>query len=292
MYSWFSKYSLLSYPDSVTTPKTSVKVAQKRGLNILCITDHNTIEGAIEARKYNKELVVIGEEISSRDGEIIGLFLQEAVKPGLSGEETVEHIHEQDGIAIAPHPFSAQCSCVGQKMHTLGLDGIEVFNALHRDGYSNAIALENCNGNAMLGGSDAHASCMIGNGYTLFNGSSQEELKVAIQNRQTSYGGKVVPLVGFMEYGFRVAFESSKVIMNFNHTECPMSARISRIRNSRKVLYLLGSIMYAFSPLPAVCTLVGDNILKNKGHRIWREQHDNRLFIYQKLKPRKSLGHW
>ncbi len=273
MYSGFSEYSFLSYPDSVTTPRKSIKVAEKLGLNVLCITDHNTIKGAVEARKYNKDLVVIGEEISSTDGEIIGLFLQEQVQPGLSPEETIEQIHGQDGIAIAPHPFSGHCLSVGKKMHTLRLDGIEVFNSLHRDGYSNAIALKSCNGHAKLGGSDAHASSMIGNGYTLFNGSSQEELRIAIKNRQTSYGGKVTPLVDFMKYSIRVAFESSKVILNFNCVECPMSARISRIRNSRKILYLLGSIAYAFSPLPAVCTLIGDKILKNKARRIWREQY-------------------
>ncbi len=273
MYSGFSEYSFLSYPDSVTTPRRAIKVAEKLGLNVLCITDHNTIKGAVEARKYNKDLVVIGEEISSTGGEIIGLFLQEQVQPGLSPEETIEQIHGQDGIAIAPHPFSGHCSSVGKKMNTLKLDGIEVFNSLHRDGYSNAIALRNCNGHAKLGGSDAHASFMIGNGYTLFNGSSQEELRIAIKNRRTSYGGKVTPLVDFMKYSTRVAFESSKVILNFNCVECPMSARISRIRNSRKILYLLGSIAYAFSPLPVACTLIGDKILKNKGRRIWREQY-------------------
>jgi predicted metal-dependent phosphoesterase TrpH len=54
MYSGFSKYSFLSYPDSVTTPRTSTRVAEKLGLNFLCITDHNTIKGAVEARKDRK----------------------------------------------------------------------------------------------------------------------------------------------------------------------------------------------------------------------------------------------
>jgi predicted metal-dependent phosphoesterase TrpH len=75
MYSGFTKYSFLSFPDSVTTPRTSIKVAKKLGLNVLCITDHNTIKGALVAQKFNKCMVVIGEEISSNDGEILGLFL-------------------------------------------------------------------------------------------------------------------------------------------------------------------------------------------------------------------------
>jgi len=273
MYSGFTKYKFLSFPDSVTTPRTSIKVAEKLGLNALCITDHNTIKGALVAQKYNKDLVVIGEEISSEGGEILGLFLQEKVIPGLSAKETIEQIHAQDGVAIAPHPYSAHCSCVGEKMNALNFDGIEVFNSLHRDGYSNALALKNCNGHAKLGGSDAHSSYMIGNGYTLFNGSSQEDFRNAIKNRQTIYGGKVASLMDFVNYSTRVAYESSKTILKLNGEDCPMSANISRVRNSRKISYLLGSLAYTFSPLPFVCTLLGDRVLKQKGWRMWRDAH-------------------
>lgn len=274
MYSGFTKYSFLTFPDSVTTPRTSIRVAEKLGLNVLCITDHNTIKGALVAQKYNKDLVVIGEEISSNGGEIIGLFLHEQINPGLSAEETIKQIHSQDGIAIAPHPYSAHCSCVGEKMNALRFDGVEVFNSLHRDGYSNALALKNCNGHAKLGGSDAHASSMIGNGYTLFNGSSQEDFRTAIKDRQTIYGGKVASLMDFFNYGTRVAYESSKTILKFNSVDCPMSARISGVRNSRKLSYLLGSFAFAFSPLTAVCTLIGDRVLQHKGRRIWKEKKD------------------
>jgi predicted metal-dependent phosphoesterase TrpH len=274
MYSGFTKYKFLSFPDSVTTPRTSIKVAEKMGLGALCITDHNTIKGALVAQKLNKDMVVIGEEISSNEGEILGLFLQEKVDPGLSAEETIEQIHSQDGIAVAPHPYSGHCFCVGNKMNILKFDGIEVFNSLHRDGYSNALALENCNGHAKLGGSDAHASFMIGNGYTLFNGNSQEDFRTAIKNRQTIHGGKVASLKDFVNYSARVAYESSKTIMKFNGVDCPMSSRISMVRNSRKISYLLFSLAYAFSPLPVVCTLLGDRILQHKGRRVWKEQHD------------------
>jgi predicted metal-dependent phosphoesterase TrpH len=274
MYSGFTKYKFLSFPDSVTTPLTSIKVAEKLGLNALCITDHNTIKGALVAQKFNKDIVVIGEEISSNDGEILGLFLQENVEPGLSAEETIEQIHSQDGIAVAPHPYSAHCFCVGKKMNILKFDGIEVFNSLHRDGYSNALALEKCNGHAKLGGSDAHASFMIGKGYTLYNGNSQEDFRTAIKNRQTIHGGNVASLKDFVKYSALVAYESSKTIMKFNGVDCPMSARISTVRNSRKISYLLGSIAYAFSPLPIICTLLGDRVMQHKGRRVWKEQHD------------------
>ena len=272
MYSGFSRYSFLTYPDSVTTPKKSVRVAEKKGLDILCITDHNSIKGAIEAKKYNSDLVVIGEEIYSKNGEIIGLFLNEEIKPGLSAEETIELIHEQDGIAFAPHPFSVYCSCLGKKLHGLKLDGIEVFNSLHRDGYSNAIALENCNGYASLGGSDAHSSSMIGNGYTTFIGISQEEFRTALKKRRTSYGGKPVPIKEIVNYSIRVAYESSKMLLNFNTIECPMYDRISELKKSRKMMYLMFSFAYTFSPLPVVCTLIGNRLLSVRGRRNMMEQ--------------------
>lgn len=277
MYSGFTKYRFLSFPDSVTTPQTSIKVAEKMGLGALCITDHNTIKGALAAQKFNKDIVVIGEEISSNEGEILGLFLQEKIEPGLSAEETIERIHSQDGIAVAPHPYSGYCACIGTKINTLKFDGIEVFNSLHRDGYANALALKNCNGHAKLGGSDAHASFMIGNGYTLFDGNSQEDFRTAIKNRQTIHGGKVASIKDFIYYGARVAYESSKTIMKFNDVDCPMSAEISKVRNSRKLSYLLGSLLYAFSPLPVICTLLGDRVLKHKGRRVWKEQNDRYL---------------
>ncbi len=272
MYSGFSKYSYLTFPDSVTTPRKSVRVAENIGLDILCITDHNSIRGAVEAKKYNRDLVVVGEEILTKNGEIIGLFLQEEIKPGLGAEETIELIHQQDGIAVAPHPFSVYCPCVGKKVHTLRLDGIEVFNALQRDGYSNAIALETCNGKAKLGGSDAHSSCMIGNGFTLFEGSSQEEFRSAIKRKQTTYGGKHAPLKDIVDHSIRVAYESSKMLLNFNNIECPMYDRISGLKRSRKLLYLAGSFAYAFSPLPVVCTLIGNRMLSVRGHRNMLEQ--------------------
>jgi predicted metal-dependent phosphoesterase TrpH len=272
MYSGFSKYSYLSFPDSVTTPKKSVRIAEKIGLDLLCITDHNTIKGAVQARKHNSDLVVIGEEIRSKSGEIIGLFLQEEIKPGLSAEETIELIHEQDGIAFAPHPYSVYCPCVGNKLHALRLDAIEVFNSLHRDGYSNALALESCNGHAKLGGSDAHSSTMIGNGYTTFIGNSQEEFRTAIKKRRTSYGGRPAPLKDIVNYSIRVAFESSKMLLNFNKIECPMYDRISELKKSRKMMYLMGSFAYAFTPLPVICTLIGNRLLSIRGRRNMMEQ--------------------
>ncbi len=131
-YSGFGSYSFLHFPESITEPVKAVEVASRKNLDVLCITDHNTIQGALVPKKHARDIdVVIGEEISSADGEILALFIQEEIKPMLSAPETLDHIHEQGGIAAAAHPFSPYCHSLETRIHDLKLDGVEVFNAYH-----------------------------------------------------------------------------------------------------------------------------------------------------------------
>src|SRR5262249_61221230 len=78
------------------------------GIDVVCATDHNTIEGALRLRDLAGERlrVIVGEEISSRDGEIIGLFLTRPIPRDLSAEDTIARIRDQGGIVSVPHPFS------------------------------------------------------------------------------------------------------------------------------------------------------------------------------------------
>ena len=74
-------------------------IALKRGLDGVAITDHNTIEGALEVYKQAKKIkVIIGEEIKTTQGEITGYFLKEKIPPFLSPEETVKEIRKQGGL--------------------------------------------------------------------------------------------------------------------------------------------------------------------------------------------------
>ncbi len=113
----------------------------------------------------------------------------------LGASETIYLIHEQGGIAVAAHPFSPQCQSLGKKIQFLELDGVEVFNACHRDAYTNLMAQTFSPGKlAWLGSSDAHSLDMIGNGYTIFEGRTSEELRKSILKRKTSFGGSRTPL--------------------------------------------------------------------------------------------------
>ena len=79
-----------------------------KNINAVAITDHNEVEGAIKFKKFLKKHgieVIVGEEIFTTKGEIIGLFIKEKINPGLSPRETMLKIKEQSGLVYIPHPY-------------------------------------------------------------------------------------------------------------------------------------------------------------------------------------------
>lgn len=84
------------------------------GLDYIAITDHNRIDFAVEAYARLGEVIIVGEEITTSQGEIVGLFLREAVPAGLSLGEAAERIHAQGGLVYIPHPFETVRSGVSQ----------------------------------------------------------------------------------------------------------------------------------------------------------------------------------
>jgi len=104
-------YRVDLHTHSVASPDGSLDMGDfrrflERGfLDCIAITDHNTIEFAREAQRLLGEKIIVGEEISTRVGEVIGLYLQEAIPPGLSLVETVVGIKAQGGLVYVPHPF-------------------------------------------------------------------------------------------------------------------------------------------------------------------------------------------
>ena len=145
-------------PDCISRPDKILKYADKRGIDFLAITDHDTIRGGSETEKLAPSRIIVGEEISTSDGELLGLFLNEAIPSGLSVEESIDMVKAQGGLVIAPHPYSVICPCLKDLIHKLNIDGIEVFNAFHRDGIINRKATEENKKikNASIAGSDAH----------------------------------------------------------------------------------------------------------------------------------------
>lgn len=160
-----SEYS----PDSRTTLADQAKAVVAAGLDVVCATDHNTIEGALRLREMAEGFrVIVGEEISSRDGEIIGLFLERAVPRDLSGEETVARIHDQGGLVSVPHPFSRN-RLYHLRRDALDrlwpqIDCLEIFNAREAFAADNRRAEAYAKERVIPGavGSDAHRPSEIG----------------------------------------------------------------------------------------------------------------------------------
>ena len=202
--------------DGWPTPQELVDHAARRArLDVIAVTDHDTIEGALRAREYAAKRarfhVIVGEEVSSRDGHIVALFLERRVRPGMSAAATVHAIHDQGGLAIAAHPFwrTQRRTQTPRPVHGVGwlaaeldFDAIEVENATPGFYLFNQLAhrLNLGLGAAELGCSDAHILDAVGRAFTEFRGKTPEELREAIDSRTTAARRRRYRAVGLVRY--------------------------------------------------------------------------------------------
>ena len=158
-------------PDAVSNPSDIVQRCLETGLHCIAITDHNTIQGALEVKRLAPFPVILGEEIKSSGGDIIGLFLKKEIPEGLSPIETVQAIKYQGGLVCAPHPLDRfRGSSLGRKtLEELlpDLDIIEGFNAHTIFGWYDTIALNIAKRSniAVTAVSDSHSPLEIGGTY-------------------------------------------------------------------------------------------------------------------------------
>jgi predicted metal-dependent phosphoesterase TrpH len=158
-------------PDSILSPKDLVRRASKAGLTHVAVTDHNTIRGGLEAREIADGVdVIVGEEVRSADGEILGLFLEKDIPRGLPAGETIALIKEQGGIVGIPHPFDRLRLALHRDAilaHIGEIDFIEAMNSRIVFPAHNRQALEFAreHGRPPSAGSDAHSPREIGRSY-------------------------------------------------------------------------------------------------------------------------------
>lgn len=171
----------------------------RRGLDMVAITDHNTIAGAFDFHGRAPNRFLIGEEIMTRDGELLGLFLKKEIPPGLSSQETVDRIHAQGGLVGASHPLDRLRGTAIEREALEAvqeqLDFLEVFNARTTLAMDNRLAQELATRWGLPGsaGSDAHAPFEVGRAYVQMppfelshdrgNGSAQSFLKSLAQGK-------------------------------------------------------------------------------------------------------------
>ena len=208
------------FSDGWPGPVEVVRRARRLGLDVIAIADHDTIEGALWAAEYASRLgkgrpeIIVGEEVSTRHGHVVGLFLEKRIRPGLSAAATVTAIHEQGGIAFAPHPFwrttqprrqrtrPRGAHGVGWLAGELDFDAIEVDNSTPGFHLINQLALrlnEEAR-RAPLGNSDAHILDAIGRSYSTFPGRSAADLRRAIEDGKTQPHALRYPALALLRY--------------------------------------------------------------------------------------------
>ena len=157
-----SKYS----PDSITPLERIVERARELGLERIALTDHETAEGAFELKRREPKLAIVGQEIKTTEGEVIGLFLQREVQPYRPPEDVLDDIHRQGGVTYLAHPLDRRrYRFAPHRIADLAprVDVIEVHNQWS-DADANRAAAELARELGIPGacGSDAHAPPELG----------------------------------------------------------------------------------------------------------------------------------
>jgi hypothetical protein len=213
--------------DSLSSPADVVRAAATRGLTHLAITDHDRIDGALAARDAAPSglTVIVGEEIRTADGDLIAVFLERPIPPGLPAADTIAAVREQGGLVGIPHPFDRFRGSLGRDGERAAaldalaplVDWVEAYNARVVGGSGNERAAEFAARHGLPGVavSDAHSLVEVGVSYTALNGdpSTPDGLRAALASAELVPG------------------RASYVVRAFT----PVAKAVQRLRGNRRV---------------------------------------------------------
>jgi predicted metal-dependent phosphoesterase TrpH len=200
--------------DSLASARAVTEAAARRGLTHLAITDHDRIDGALEARALAPDglFVIVGEEVRTADGDLICLFLQEALPPGRSAGATIDAAREQGALVGIPHPFDRLRGSLLHRDPLLAMaaeaDWVEAHNArLVGGGNARAAAWAREQGVPGVAVSDAHSTLEVGVACTVLTGdpSTADGLRAAL-------AGPIELVSGRATYFVRALTPVAKVI--------------------------------------------------------------------------------
>jgi predicted metal-dependent phosphoesterase TrpH len=183
--------------DSTITVHELVHYAQKAGLDGVAVTDHDSMDGATKIAQKTGFFIIRGMEVVSLQGHVVALNTQGPIPSKLDIGETIEKIHEANGIAIACHPTGLFKGGLGK--HTPSdVDAVEVINSSALPFRISVIrneAIAQRLGKPRVAGSDAHYGPEIGCAYTLIQAESDaNEVVTAIVRGRCQPFGKAIPL--------------------------------------------------------------------------------------------------
>ncbi|GAC1466106.1 MAG: CehA/McbA family metallohydrolase [Ktedonobacteraceae bacterium] len=214
-----------TYSDGIGTIEQILNhVQHKTDLDVIALTDHDVIEGSLRMRDLWQEGhyrfdFIVGEEVSTKEGHLLGLFIEKLVPQGLSMERSVDLIHEQGGLAIIAHPlhplFKHSCSRETldriQNSKDVWFDAIETWNASFCGIYANQQAMRANRlvyGLPEVGNSDAHTLNAIGRGRTWFEGKNAQDVRASIESCLSAPGGRLWDVQDYLRWAkYRVSKE-------------------------------------------------------------------------------------
>ncbi len=198
--------------DGVASVKDILEYVQhETDLDLIAITDHDLLDGSLEARElvakgeYRFEFIV-GMEITTLEGHLLAYDLEEPIRMLLPLARTIQMIHEQGGFCVVPHPTSWLTRSIGYRglqrilkhdLPDVTIEGLEIVNPTlaGRVIYEKIVSLNREQWHlAELGGSDAHSLEFIGSGYTSFPGKNAADFRRALKERTTEAGGRFLDL--------------------------------------------------------------------------------------------------
>ena len=158
-------HSLFSH-DGQSSLEALVERSRVCGLDRIALTDHNTVEGALQLAQMAPELAIVGEEVKTHEGEVIGLFITARLVPYKRPEEAMDHIHEMGGLTYVPHPLDRRRDHFrAERIAELAerIDIIETYNPWCEASSNEAAAtLASDLGKVAATGSDAHSARELG----------------------------------------------------------------------------------------------------------------------------------
>jgi predicted metal-dependent phosphoesterase TrpH len=209
-----------TYSDGMGTVPAVLEAARRAGLDIIAITDHDTMAGARRARDLAPRYgirVIPGVEISTSEGHLLAYWIEREVPAGKPLIDTLLRVREQGGLCVAAHPTAQFLSCLGlptirkAMAHAEAgpvLAGVEVYNGglprLIRN--RSALAIGRTTGLSQVANSDSHMVWTIGIFATGFPGASPQALRYALENRLTQ------PIVGKRPAGYVTSWMAQRIV--------------------------------------------------------------------------------
>ena len=183
--------------DSLMHPAQLLRTARTKGIDRIIVTDHNTIRGALASQELAPEMVIVGEEIQTTEGELLAAFVAREVPAGLEPAAAIKMLKDQNAFISVSHPFDAMRS--SWKAETLAalrgdLDAVEVFNARTTRKHYNSAGIAFANEHKLPGtaGSDAHGPIEVGKALMLLpDFQTSDGLRTAVW--QSTIMGKFSP---------------------------------------------------------------------------------------------------